>query len=162
MANKDRPRGFVPKGKVLQQLVTVAGGTIYPGDWVKLQSDGTVVVVAAGNDIYGNSLSYATTGQKVLLSVAPEQLYVGQADETELDAQTDIGNLCDVVATAGSSTYKASRMEIDSSTVGTGAGGQLCIVGFAARPDTAAGTNADVIVKINEHQMFGTDDFAGI
>lgn len=163
MANGDRPQGFRPKGEPLQVVELVAGSACYPGDFVAMANDGMVDPVAAGADILGLCLTYASgSGVSVLVSIDPNQLYIGQADETEIDAQTDIGNLCDVVATAGNSTYKISRQEIDSSTIGTGSGGQLVILGVDSRPDNALGTNADVIVKINENQAFGETDFAGI
>lgn len=162
MANADRPAGFRPYGEILQTFVAQAGSTIYPGDFVKLASDGQVDSVAAGADIYGLALQYATVGQDILLSVDPNQLYIGQADETELDAQTDIGNLCDVVATAGNSTYNTSRQEVDSSTVGTGSGGQLVIMALYKEVGNALGGFVDVIVKVNENQAFGETDHAGI
>ncbi len=35
-------------------------------------------------------------------------------------------------------------------------------MGIEQRPDNANGTNVDVIVTINEHQILGKDAFAGI
>lgn len=163
MANADRPSGFKPYGAIKQVAVFESGSAIIPGEFVALASDGQVDAVAAGADILGLALDYASAaGTKVRVSIDPNQLYVGQADETELDAQTDIGNLCDIVATAENSTYLAARHEIDSSTVGTGSGGQLVILGLEVRPDNAFGAQADIIVKINENQLFGETDFAGV
>ena len=161
MANADRPRGFAPHGRVKQAIVLEAGSTIAPGEFVRMANDGQIDAVGAGDTILGLALGYATSGQKVLVSVDPEQLYVGQADETEIDAQTDIGNNCDVVATADNTTYKAARMEIDSSTIGASAA-QLTILGIEERPDNAFGGFCDVIVRIAEHQVMGVDAFAGI
>jgi hypothetical protein len=163
MANADTPNGFKPYGKIRQAIRCEAGSTVYPGDCVKLAADGQVDVAAAGDALLGVALEYATVGNKMLVSVHPEQLYVGQADETELSGQTVVGTLCDIVATAGNSTYLASRMEIDSSTSSDGGGndsGQLVIIGLEERPDNAWGAQAKVIVKINEHQL--KDGFAGI
>lgn len=139
----------------------VAGATTYPGDFVQLQSDGKVDPVAAGATIMGLALQYGIDGDRLLYSIDPEQLYVGQADESELDAQTDIGNCCDIVDTAGSSTYKTSRQEVDSSTVGASAA-QLLIIDIEQSPNNAGGANCDVYVKVNEHQAYGKDAFAGI
>ena len=63
---------------------------------------------------------------------------------------------------AGNTTYKASRQEVDSSSIGTGSGGQLVILGIEDRPDNALGAQVDVLVKINENQAMGETDFAGI
>lgn len=153
MANLDRPRGFVPKGKVQQAIKAQAGSTIYPGEFVSLASDGQWDATAAGAVVGGLALQYAAAaGDYLMVSIAPDQLYLGQADESELDAQTDIGNCCDIVATAGNSTYKAARQEIDSSTV-AGSSAQLIIMDINPRPGNAAGEFAEVVVKINEHQF---------
>lgn len=163
MANPDRPQGFRPYGEVIQKVEMVAGAAIYPGDAVHLEADGLVDPAVAGEDVYGVALSYASaSGETVLVSVSPNQVYVCQADGADIDAQTDIGNICDILATAGDSTYKVSRQEIDSSAIGTGSGGQLVILGVSGRVGNALGSNVDVLVKINENQAFGETDFAGI
>jgi hypothetical protein len=161
MANSDTPKGFWPHGRVLRTTVAEAGSACYPGDFVSLASDGQVDPTSAGATIYGLCLSYASAaGQDVLLSTDPEQLYAAQGDETEFTAQTVIGNNCDILATAGSSTYKTSRQEIDSSTIGTSAA-QVTIVGLEKVAGNGFGTNAKVIVRVNEHQV-NKDAFAGI
>ena len=161
MANKDQPMGFRPHGEVKEIAVMEAGSACYPGDMVRLAADGQVDPASAGATLLGLCLDYASgAGVKVRVSISPDQLYVGQADETQLDAQTDIGQLCDIVATGGNSTYKVSRQEVDSSTVGDGAGGQLVIMGLLNKVDNAFGAQAEVIVKINEHQL--VTGFAGI
>lgn len=162
MANLDRPRGFEPYGPVRLAVKAVAGAAVRPGEFVALSADGKVDPVAAGGDIYGLALSNADSdGDNVLLSVHPEQRYVGQADGSDIDAQTDIGNNCDVLATADNSTYKTARMEIDSSTIAASAA-QLTILDIVDSPNNAFGAQVDVIVKVNEHQIFGENDSAGI
>ena len=161
MANLDTPKGFAVYGVPKKTIVLEAGSTIAPGEFVRLASDGQLDAVAAGETILGLALNYATVGEDVLVSYDPDQLYVGQADETEIDAQTDVGNVFDVVATADNTTYKTSRMEIDSSTVST-SDGQLLLLGLEKRPDNAFGGFCDCIVKINEHQAMGVNAFAGI
>jgi hypothetical protein len=148
-------------GKVLRANYYEAGSAVYPGDLVALASDGQVDAASAGGTILGCALTYASAaGTKVLVCDDPEQRYVVQADETEVDAQTDIGNNCDITATGGSSTYKTSRQELDSSSIGTSAA-QLTILDIEQRPDNAFGGFVDVIVRINEHQV-NKDAFAGI
>jgi hypothetical protein len=51
-------------------------------------------------------------------------------------------------------------MELDSSTVANTAALNVKIVGLSASPDNAFGTNAVVVVKINEH-MYGSAGVAG-
>jgi len=162
MANLDRPRGIWPFGLIKQQIVMVAGSAIMPGEVVGLANDGMLDAAAATADGFGVALGYASaSGDKILISVDGDQIYVGQADETEIDAQTDVGNLCDLEATAESTVYNASRHEIDSSSVGT-SGGLFVILGIEARPDNALGGFVDCKVKINENQIWGETDFAGI
>ncbi len=165
MANADRPQGFRPYGALQNSPIEMeAGSACYPGDFVSLASDGQVDPSAAGGDIFGLCLSYASAaGASVkVLPAGNGQLFIGQGDETQLDAQTDVGNLCDIVATAGNSTYKVSRQEVDTSTVGTGSGGQLVIMGLYKETGNAFGEFVDVIVKVNENQISGETDFAGI
>lgn len=160
MANTDRPRGFEPKGVPMRANSYVAGAACYPGDAVALQSDGKVDPAAAGDKILGIALSYASAdGASVLVSDHPDQLYYVQADETEVDLQTDIGNTFELLATAGNSTYKTSRHELDSSSAGTSTQ-QLLLVGIEARPNNAFGAQASCVVRINEQQQ--VDSFAGV
>lgn len=160
MANRDKPCGARPFGRVRSAQIYEAGSAVYPGDFVRLASDGQVDAAAAGATILGVALSYASAaGVKVLVSDHPDQRYVIQADEADVDAQTDIGNNCDHLATAGDSTYKVSRHELDSSTIAASAAG-LTILDIEQRPDNALGTNVDVVVRINEHQL--VDAFAGV
>jgi hypothetical protein len=160
MANVDRPRGFECKGVPLRVNKYQSGSACYPGDLVNLASDGQVDPASAGALILGLCLSYASTsGVDILVADHPDQLILGQADETELDAQTDVGNNVDIVATAGNSTYKASRQEADSSTVGTGSA-QLQFLGYEPVVNNAFGTNVLGIFRINEH-AFG-DALAGV
>lgn len=159
MANFDRPRGFAPAGNMSRASLYQAGSTVYPGDFVRLASDGQVDAAAAGETLLGVALQYGVANDYIMVSDDPDQRYVAQGDEAELDAQTDVGNVVDILATAGNATYKASRMEIDSSTIGT-ISGQLCILALNRRPDLAGGANMEVIVKINEHQL--DEDFAGV
>lgn len=162
MANADRPRGFEPIGPHKLKSY-VASEDIKRGEFVKLAADGKVAVASAGDTLLGLCMSRSKAdGDRVMVCDDPQQRYVGQADGSEIDAQTDIGNLCDILATADSgSPYNASRQEIDSSTIGTGTGGQLVICDVQRRPDNAAGAQADVIVRVNEDQVRPAD-FAGV
>ncbi len=159
MANKDLPCGFVPHGRILHAQMYEAGSTVYPGDLVRLASDGQVDVATAGQTLIGAALQYATVGQPVLVSDAKEQVYECQADETEVANQGVVGNIFDHLATAADTTYRASRQELDSSSISTTSGG-LLLVGREERVGDAFGTNVKCLVRINELQFVET--FAGI
>lgn len=159
MANLDQPTGFRPAGEVKQAAPFECGSAVYPGDMVCIASDGQIDAVAAGGAILGCALQYGASGDKILVSIDGSQLYVVNASATELDAQTDIGNVADIVVGTASTLYRISRQELDTTTLST-TSGQLAILGIEPRPDNALGANVDVIVKINENQL--KEAFAGI
>jgi hypothetical protein len=88
----------------------------------------------------------------------PSQLFIIQVDESV--AQTDVGKNADVVGTGGSTTTGVSTMELDSSTIAKTAALNLKIVGLWDVPGNTYGTNAVVVVKINEH-LYGSAGVAG-
>lgn len=157
MANADRPTGFRPHGDVLRASPYEAGGTVYPGDAVKMNSSGVVVVAAAGDALLGVAAEYAVSGEQVLVWDDPDQKFVAQCDDGTNVAQTDMGNNCDILATSGNSTYKQSRMEIDISTKVTTAA-QLRLLQILPQEGNAAGEFAKVVCVINEHQLDMIDD----
>lgn len=153
MANSDYPKGFEIHGECKRVGVYESGSACYPGDLVNLASDGQVDPAAAGGIILGLCLSYASaSGSPILVADHPDQLISAQGDETEIDAQTDIGNMCDHLGTAGSSTYKTSRQEVDSSTIAATAAG-LQILRIEPVAGNALGTNCKVVCRINEHAL---------
>jgi hypothetical protein len=151
MANFDRPSGFLPYGQELRQSPYTAGGTIYPGDCVTYTANGNVTAAAAGNELIGVAVGYATSGQEVMVWDHPDQFFVGQASSTEIDNLNDNGTMFDILATTGDTTYKWSRQEVDSSSQGTGSA-QLQLLGIERRVNNALGANSVVKVRINEHQ----------
>lgn len=163
MANVDLPRGFRPMGDIKSIGIYTAGGTIYPGDAVKFDAGdnnttefrGRVVAGTAGAALCGVALNYATAGQKVRVADDPSQLFIGQADESDFDNNQDFSLNASILATAGNSTYKVSRMEVDSSTLNTTATLELKILGAVDRHDgkNALGANVELIFKINNHQL---------
>lgn len=88
----------------------------------------------------------------------PNQLFIIQVDESV--AQADVGKNADVVGTGGSATTGVSTMELDSSTIAKSAALNLKIVGLWDVPGNSFGTNAVVVVKINEH-LYGSAGVAG-
>jgi hypothetical protein len=162
MANKDKPQGLQPKGKALRINAYQAGGTIYPGDAVKLKSDGTVEVAAASNALIGVAGSYATSGNEVMVFDDPNQLFEIQADDATVDAQTDINLNYDLLATAGDSTYRVSRHELDASTQATTGTLPFKLVGLMPTAGEGLGAQAKCIVKINNHQLDGGTGVDGV
>lgn len=150
MANVDRPRGFVPHGVPLRATSYVVASTVYPGDMVKLTNAGTIAAAAAGDLLLGAAIGYAASGS-VLVADHPDQRFMGQVAAAEIDVQGDLFNTADIVATAGNSTYKMSRMAVDGSTQSGSATAQVRILAIEPRPDNALGADVDVIVVINEH-----------
>lgn len=152
MANNNRPRGFACYGQILRQSPYKAGAVVYPGDLVKLVSDGYVDAATAGDLILGVSMSYAAAeGDPILVADHPDQQIVGQVTAAEIDAQTDIFNTADITATTGSTAYKTSRQAIDGSSQSGSATAQLRILRVLPSPNNALGADVDVVCQINEH-----------
>jgi hypothetical protein len=172
MANTDAPRGFRPYGELLHVGIYIAAGTIYPGDLVEAETGAANTTskrmrVAAADDgpSVGVALNYATVGQVVRVADDPSQLFSGQVDAAEPAANSDLGLNYAIVATAGDSTYKQSRMEVSSTGEGTGATIAVKVLGVVDRQD---GKNqfgnpfVEVIFKINNHQLGSSTGTAGV
>lgn len=160
MANTARPCGFKPYERALRESTYVAGGTVYPGDAVKLNSDGKVVVAAAGDALLGVACNYAAAdGSEVKVWDDPDQKFEASADAggSVSVAQSDVGLNADILATSASTAYKKSRHEIDISTKATTAA-QLRLLAILPAVDNAAGERARVVCMINEHQLDTIDD----
>lgn len=155
MANPDRPRGAEPKGDPIRVNEYVAGAQVRPGDIVSMQADGKVDPYVAGSGIkpLGVCLSNAADGENCQVSDDPQQLYVIQADGSDVDAQTDIGLNYEVVATASNSSFKISRHELDSDTGAVTTTLPLRLVAIENRPDNALGAQVDCIVQLNNQQL---------
>lgn len=153
MANLNQPKGFEPKGRAMRVNPYIAGTELFPGDMVMFGSsstEGQVIASAGGaaEKLIGVCLSYASAqGATVLVSDDPQQLYLVQADSTAVDNANDVSKYCEVKATAGSSTFKQSRQEID--TVAATDTKPLQIVEIDTRVGNAVGDSAKVVVKIN-------------
>lgn len=154
MANLDQPCGAVPHERCIRSRKYVAAAAIYPGDFVSLDSGGKVAVASASAALVGVALSYASAAdEEVLVADAPDQLFKVQADDTTVDAQTDINLNYNILATSPSTAYKISRHELDASTQATTSTLPLRLLAIDARPDNALGGFVDCIVKINNHQL---------
>ena len=100
------------------------------------------------------------TSGKIVADVIddPNQLFLVQCNASI--AATDIGKNADVVGTGGSTTTGISSMELASSTLATTAALNLKFVGLYNDVNNEYGTNAVVVVKINEH-VYGSTGVAG-
>ncbi len=190
MANVDKPFGLRPLGNLSAtgsqkqygyEIADDQSGAIYQGDLVTVY-DGYLVKFAPATHTAAvgvfNGCNYIdpSTGKptwknyypgsvnitqgKIVADVIddPSQLFIVQVDESV--AQTDVGKNADVVGTGGSTTTGVSSMELDSSTIAKTAALNLKIVGLWDVPGNAYGTNAVVVVKINEH-LYGSAGVAG-
>ena len=190
MANVDKPFGLRPLGNLSAtgsqkqygyEIADNQAGAIYQGDLVTVY-DGYLVKFApathtaavgvfngcnyidpsSGKPTWKNYYpgSVNITAGKIQADVIddPSQLFIIQVDESV--AQTDVGKNADVVGTGGSTTTGVSSMELDSSTIAKTAALNLKIVGLWDVPGNEFGTNAVVVVKINEH-LYGSAGVAG-
>lgn len=190
MANVDKAFGLRPIGNLSgtgaqkqygYEIADNQAGAIYQGDLVTV-FDGYIVKFAPATHTAAvgvfNGCNYTdpTTGKPTWSNYYPgsvnitsgviaadvlddpSQLFLIQADEDIV--QADIGKNADIVGTGGSTVNGISSMELDSSTVANTAALNVKIVGLSASPDNAFGTNAVVVVKINEH-MYGSAGVAG-
>jgi hypothetical protein len=162
MANRDMPCGAKPKGPVLRANTYQAGGTIYPGDFVKSDANGQVVVAAASNALLGVALSYATSGVNVLVADDPNQRFIAQADDATINAQTDINLNYNITATSGSTAYKISRHEIDASTQATDSTLPLKVLRVFPEVNNALGDAVQCEFVINNHQLKGGTGTEGV
>jgi len=153
MANKTQIKGAEPFGKLLSANDYVAAGTIYPGDLVKLKSDGKVEVAAASNASCGVALSYATADQRVLIADDPQQLFVMESDDASIDEQTDLNLNYNITVGTASTLYKRSAMRVDGSTGATDSNLPLKVLRINKSVDNALGDKVDVVCKINNHQL---------
>jgi hypothetical protein len=190
MANVDKAFGLRPIGNLSAtgaqkqygyEIADNQSGTIFQGDLVTV-FDGYVVKFAPATHTAAvgvfNGCNYTdpTTGKPTFKNYYPgsvnitsgviaadvlddpAQLFLIQADGDV--AQADIGKNADIVGTGGSTIYGVSSMELDSSTVANTAALNVKIVGLFNTPENEFGTNAVVVVKINEH-MYGSAGVAG-
>ena len=180
MANLDAPSGAKPLrhnsgGTIRTKEYKIASGSstnIFTGDFVKLLSTGSIDVAAAGNRLLGVfagvkytasdgtptfakywPASTATLGSADAIAYVyddPNIVFAIQGDGA--DAFTQIGNLADIVATAGSTVTGQSKMELDTSDIGTGTA-NLRILGLVDDPKNSWGANAEQEVLIYEHEL---------
>lgn len=155
MANADRPRGLVPFGEVIRSRPYTAGSACYKGDPVKGAADGSVDP-SVTPPLLGVALSYAASGDKVMVADHPEQLFVCQVDDATIDAADHRFQVANLVLGTPDTTYNISRAEVDGDTADTTAAtAAVKILDLAPDSANAYGANADVVVRIQNHQLSG-------
>ena len=190
MANIDKAFGFRPIGNLSAtgaqkqygyEIADNQAGTIFQGDLVALSAGYiTRFLPATHTAAVGvfNGCNYIdpTTGKptwknyypgsvnitsgKIIADVIddPSQLFLVQCDAGFVAA--DVGKNADVIGTGGSTTTGVSTMELNSATLAVTAALNLKTVGLYNVPGNDFGTNAVVVVKINEH-VYGSAGVAG-
>lgn len=163
MANDNRPRGFKPYGRIWRVGTYQSGGEIFAGDAVKFDADGEVVAGTVAGALCGVAAHYvAAQGSAIAVYDSPEQEFVGQMDETEVNAQTDINLNYDFVAGTGSATYLRSAHEFDSSSQATTATLPFKCLRILDTSRNALGEFVDMVCSINNHQRGSHTGTAGV
>jgi hypothetical protein len=188
MANEDSPRGLVAVrragggdfGELGEYRIAGGYGTaIYNGDLVKLTGTGKEIEKSAAGDtpnvgvfrgcqylrpdgevVFDNkwpASQSVRTGSEVIAWVQddPNIVFEVQADGDFQAA--DIGQKADIVDNGGNDFTNQSNMELDYSTLGSS--GQLYILDLVRRVENDFGSNAKVLVQIDEH-VFGASKTA--
>lgn len=178
MATVSAPFGlrpaFSPSGVLRPTAYTIAsayGANILDGQPVKLGTNGTLEVAAAGERFIGtfcgveftntqgrrlvdNKWISGTVGSEIVAyaTLDPSMVYEIQADGPV--NVTNIGNQADfTVAGSGSTVTGLSTMMLATSTLTDSAAAQLRIIGIASGPNNAPGDAFTIVqVQIAEHQ----------
>lgn len=153
MANKDIVQGCRPYGPVMRVTPYTAGGTIYPGDPVKQNNAGQIVVATAGDALRGVAAVYAVSGEEVKVWDHPDQLFECQSDSADIDALTDFNLNYQFVFGTASTLYRRSGVEIDGDSGATNSNYQAKLLRLKPAVDNALGANCVVILKINNHEL---------
>lgn len=147
-------------------IASAYASDIFTGDPVKLASDGTIQLAAAGDRILGifRGVQYvnasgeqkfspywpaSTTATDIKASVIDDKNVTFEVQSAGTPAQTNVGNLADHVAGTGSA-YTGQSAATLSATMGTGAAG-FRILDIVKKPGNT-GANATLEVSIYEHE----------
>ena len=183
MANADAAFGFVPvrhmSGNAPRAnkytITSTLAENIFTGDLCIITADGVVTPHTAtevnnigvfagvsytasdGSYVYSQYWPTGTTATNIVAYIYDDPYTVFKCQSAGTPAQTNIGNACDVVAGAGSTTTGQSGFEL-SGTMSTGTA-SCKIIALYDSPENALGANAVMEVLINEHLL---KDGAGI
>ena len=122
-----------------------------------------VVVAVAPESADSTTYRAASSERYVMVADDPNLLFEVQEDsDGAAMAAANVGNTADLTGfTSGDTTYGHSSIEIDSSTATAAGDGteDVLILGLAQREDNAIGTNANWLVRLNNHAF--VDGYAG-
>lgn len=166
------------EGTSKYQIVSGEADVIMKGDLVKLEASGYITksgnsdaVAAIGvfngcfyqdpttqkptwSNYYPGSITVTQGTIDAYVYDDPNALYEIQADG--IIAQDKVGRNSNIVYAAGNTINGQSKTEMNATTENAGVTGQLRIVRICEDPDNSdiASTNANWIVRINEHQYY--------
>lgn len=158
--------GGDPTRSVEYPIATGYATALFPGDPVKLLSDGSIALAAAGDRILGIFMGVqykdsagqtlwghwpaSTTATNILAKVVTDPDVTFEVMSGGTPAQTNTGNLADHVTGTGNAYTMNSAAYLDS-TMGTGAAG-FRILGIVNKPGNS-GQYAVLEVQIHEHEF---------
>jgi len=166
------------EGTSKYQIVSGETDVVMKGDLVKLEASGYITksgngdaVAAIGvfngcfyqdpttqkptwSNYYPGSITVTQGTIDAYVYDDPDTLFEIQADG--IIAQDKVGRNADIVYAAGSTINGQSKTEMNSTVSGAGVAAQLRIVRICEDPDNSdiAATDANWIVRINEHQYY--------
>ena len=166
MANLDNPHGLnavrmMNGGKIPMDKYTVNATTaIYQGDVVQIKATGlvrTIVTTGGAASILGVAANYTSASGEVWVYNDPGTVFEIQSDgttdpSTAAAARAHIGETAVLILTAGNTTTKVSKQELDYSSMTTGTADPLQIIGFHPSVDndnTLAHARYLVLLKKN-------------
>ena len=183
MANSNWPHGFIPYNNLTgmpgrgseYRIASGQSGNIFTGDLVKSTGTGKGIAVAAAGDtvigvfngcqyvavdgsvVYSHYWPTATTvksGTEVIAWVYDDPLMLFECQASAAFAAADIGALSDMTAaTAGSTLTGRSGQQLDSAQIAQAGAETLKIIDIVRDGDNAVGTNAKLVVMLNEHEL---------
>ena len=156
-------------------ITSTLAENIFTGDLCIITSDGVVTPHTAtevnnigvfagvsytasdGSYVFSQYWASGTTATNIVAYIYDDPYTVFKCQSAGSPAQTNIGNCCDVVAGAGSTTTGQSGFELSGTMA---AGTATCkILALFDSPENAFGANAVMEVVLNEHLL---KDSAGI
>ena len=118
---------------------------------------GVSYTASDGSYVFSQYWASGTTATNIVAYIYDDPYTVFKCQSAGSPAQTNIGNCCDVVAGAGSTTTGQSGFELSGTMA---AGTATCkILALFDSPENAFGANAVMEVVLNEHLL---KDSAGI
>src|SRR4051812_27587734 len=164
MANANNPHGLRPLG------VTVGGGVpqiehfkklvgygsaIYRNDAVARAADAAIQLPATPGTtlITGVAMAYsaASTADTVAVMITPEAIYEAQVNGSLVEA--DLGLNANLLYTAGNSTTKMSKHEINAASADVTSTLDVHLLKLHPVPRNAFGTNAKFEIVINKSRL---------